>query len=93
MRRHWRRPAYPVYVYQDVPIALMPEKRLNNGQPSFLTALISFGRVRGGERVVHIGTGTGYYTAVISRLAGPTGRVTGFELDPDLVSRARDNLV
>src|SRR5258707_12792175 len=53
---------------QDVPVALVPAKRLNNGQPSFLTFLISLGRLQEGEHAVHIGTGTGcYYTAVISQ--------------------------
>jgi hypothetical protein len=57
----------PIYLYQDVPVALVPAKRLNNGQPSFLTFLISLRRLQEGEHGVRIGTGTGcYYTAVIS---------------------------
>src|ERR1700704_5560897 len=36
----------PVYLYQDVPVAIMPEKGLNNGQPSFLASLISLGELR-----------------------------------------------
>src|SRR5665213_3534099 len=52
----------PVYLYQDVPVALLPEKGLNNGQPSFLTRLIAVGLLRPGERVVHVGAGTGYYS-------------------------------
>jgi protein-L-isoaspartate(D-aspartate) O-methyltransferase len=82
----------PVYLYQDAPVALVPAKRLNNGQPSFLTFLISLGRLQEGEHAVHIGTGTGYYTAVISHLAGASGRVTGIEREPDLAARAADNL-
>jgi len=82
----------PIYLYQDTPVAILPEKGLNNGQPSFLTFLISIGGLRDGERAVHIGTGTGYYTAVISQLAGHNGRVTGIELEPELASRARHNL-
>src|SRR5437660_1332786 len=33
----------PVYLYQDLPVSLVPEKGLNNGVPSFLTFLISLG--------------------------------------------------
>ena len=80
----------PIYLYQDTPVAILHEKGLNNGQPSFLTFLISIGRLQDGERAVHIGTGTGYYTAVISHLAGRNGHVVGIELEPDLASRARD---
>jgi protein-L-isoaspartate(D-aspartate) O-methyltransferase len=83
----------PVYLYQDTPVAILPEKGLNNGQPSFLAFLISIGGLQDGECAVHIGTGTGYYTAVISHLAGRNGRVVGIELEPELASRARDNLV
>src|SRR5258708_30303865 len=78
----------PVYLYQDAPVALVPAKRLNNGQPSFLTFLISLGRLQEGEHAVHIGTGTGYYTALISHLAGASGQVTGIELEPELAARA-----
>jgi protein-L-isoaspartate(D-aspartate) O-methyltransferase len=82
----------PIYLYQDVPVAIMSEKGLNNGQPSFLTSLISIGVLRDGESAVHIGTGTGYYTAVMSNLAGQNGRVVGIEFEPELASRARVNL-
>jgi protein-L-isoaspartate(D-aspartate) O-methyltransferase len=83
----------PVYLYQDVPVAIIPEKGLNNGQPSFLTSLISVGELQDGESAVHIGTGTGYYTAIMANLAGQNGRVVGIEFEPELASRARDNLV
>jgi protein-L-isoaspartate(D-aspartate) O-methyltransferase len=45
-----------------------------------------------GEHVVHVGTGTGYYTAIMAQLVGPSGRVTGIEYDPALAARARANL-
>jgi protein-L-isoaspartate(D-aspartate) O-methyltransferase len=77
----------PIYLYQDTPVAILHEKSLNNGQPSFLTFLISIGGLQDGERAVHIGTGT-----VISHLAGRSGRVVGIELEPELASRAHENL-
>ena len=82
----------PIYLYQDAPVALLAEKRLNNGQPSFLTFLISKGELQVGEHAIHIGTGTGYYTAIIGYLTGETGHVTGIELEPELASRAAANL-
>jgi protein-L-isoaspartate(D-aspartate) O-methyltransferase len=82
----------PVYLYQDVSISMMPEKGLNNGVPSFLTFLISLGRLREGESVVHIGTGLGYYTAIIARMVGESGRVTAIEYEEELAIRAAANL-
>lgn len=41
---------------------------------------------------MHIGTGGGYYTAILARLVGPSGRVTGIEYDPGLAAKAKANL-
>jgi hypothetical protein len=54
--------ADPVYLYQDVSVAIDPSHYLNIGQTSFLIGLIARGRPQLGETVVHVGTGTGYYT-------------------------------
>jgi len=73
-------------------VGILPEKGLNNGQPSFLTFLISLGNPREGEKVVHIGAGYGYYTAVMAQLVGDSGRVTAIEYEPELATRAATNL-
>jgi protein-L-isoaspartate(D-aspartate) O-methyltransferase len=82
----------PVYLYDNVVVGILPERTLNNGQPSFLAALIAGAAPRPGEHAVHIGAGVGYYTAILARLVGRTGRVTAIELDPALAERAKDNL-
>ncbi|MBN9488537.1 MAG: methyltransferase domain-containing protein [Alphaproteobacteria bacterium] len=84
--------ADPVYLYTDDVVAILPERRLNNGQPSLHAHLIHEAAPQTGEHVVHIGTGSGYYTALLAHLAGPSGRVTGIEYDPGLAARARANL-
>jgi protein-L-isoaspartate(D-aspartate) O-methyltransferase len=85
--------ADPVYLYTDGLVALVPERSLNNGQPSLHAHLMQQASPAAGEHVVHVGTGTGYYTAILSHLVGPSGRVTGIEYDPDLAARARTCLV
>lgn len=98
MLRWWQRDymatpdADPVYLYTNDLVALMPERRLNNGQPSLHAHLMQQASPAAGEHVVHVGTGTGYYTALLAHLVGPSGRVTGIEYDPDLAARARANL-
>ena len=42
--------------------------------------------------MVQVGTGTGYYTAILAHLVGPSGRVTGIEYDGSLAARARVTL-
>jgi protein-L-isoaspartate(D-aspartate) O-methyltransferase len=34
----------------------------------------------------------GYYTAIMAQLVGPSGSVVGIEFNPDLASRAKENL-
>ena len=81
----------PVYLYADVLVGILSERNLNNGQPSFLAALIAGAAPRPGEHAVHIGAGVGYYTAIIARLVGRSGRVTAIELDPVLAGRLAAN--
>src|SRR3981189_2529622 len=63
--------ADPVYLYTDDLVGILPERRLNNGQPSLHAHLIHQATPAAGAPVVHIGTGTGYYTAILAQLAAP----------------------
>lgn len=82
----------PRHVYHNVLIALVPERSLNNGEPNFLALLIKQANIEAGEHVVHLGCGTGYYTAVMAQVAGARGRVTAVEADEMLAERAFENL-
>lgn len=81
----------PVYLYADVLVGIIPERNLNNGQPSFLAALIAAAAPKPGEHVVHIGAGVGYYTAILAHLVGRRGRVTAIEYEPILAARLARN--
>lgn len=85
-------PSDPALLYQDVLVALKSEAHLNNGQPSLHMACLAALGVKDGETVVHVGAGSGYYSAILATLTGPSGRVIGYEIDPDLAARARENL-
>jgi protein-L-isoaspartate(D-aspartate) O-methyltransferase len=45
-----------------------------------------------GDRVLHVGCGLGYYTALIAACVGESGRVLAFDVDNDLATEARANL-
>ena len=79
----------PAALYRDVLVALDRDRGVNNGSPSLHTGWIAALAIEPGDRVVHIGAGTGYYTAVLARLTGPTGSVTAVEIDPHLAAHAR----
>ena len=84
--------SHVAFVYQDVVIALSPAKGLNNGQPSLHARCLGALGPCGGQDALHIGAGTGYYTALLAELVGPTGRVQALELDRRLAEAARNNL-
>jgi protein-L-isoaspartate(D-aspartate) O-methyltransferase len=81
----------PVYLYQDALVGILPERDLNNGQPSLHALLIAAAASRPGEHVVHIGAGVGYYTAILAHIVGESGRVTAIEFDSGLAERLAAN--
>jgi len=84
--------ADPARLYANVLVSLDPAKRLNNGEPRFWAWLFERLKPMPGERIIHVGAGAGYYTAVLAEMVGPTGSVTGIEFEPDLAARAQTNL-
>jgi len=84
--------ADPKRVYHNIGIAIDATRQLFNGQPATLAVLIDALGPASGQRVLHVGAGLGYYTAIMAHCVGPTGRVVAYEVDDALASRARENL-
>jgi protein-L-isoaspartate(D-aspartate) O-methyltransferase len=82
----------PRHLYQNVLVALDEQRRLNNGEPVALLLFLDTLDVAPGDRLLHIGCGVGYYTAIAAHAVGPEGRVVGIEIDPALAARATQNL-
>lgn len=82
----------PRQLYHDSLFAIDPERKLNNGHPSSLAGWIDALDLQPGDRVVHIGCGVGYYSAIMAYVVGPAGFVLAIEVDPELAARARRNL-
>lgn len=84
--------ANPEHVYHNVAVAIDAARQLNNGQPSALAPAMDALELKRGERALHIGAGTGYYSAVLAEVLGPDGYLVAIEVDPGLAERARTNL-
>jgi protein-L-isoaspartate(D-aspartate) O-methyltransferase len=82
----------PAVLYQDILIGLKTDQGINNGEPSLHARCLDAAAISRGESITHIGSGTGYYTALLAHLTGEAGRVTAYEINPDLSARATSNL-
>ena len=89
-RERWLRGAY-----EDAPLAT----RLRDGelvssssQPSLMAMMLTALEVSDGDRVLEIGTGTGYNAALLAHRLGDDTLVTTVDLEPEITEAARCHL-
>jgi protein-L-isoaspartate(D-aspartate) O-methyltransferase len=63
-----------------------------NSQPATVEAMLRLLAVEPGQRVLDVGSGSGWTTALLAQLTGPTGSVLGLEIVPDLARKGAANL-
>jgi len=73
--------------YADCPLPIGGGQSIS--QPALVAGMCQTLELRDGERVLDVGTGSGYHAAVLSRLCE---HVYGIELDPSLAERAENAL-
>ncbi|NYD40153.1 protein-L-isoaspartate O-methyltransferase family protein [Nocardioides panaciterrulae] len=61
-------------------------------QPRTVEAMLRLLEVRPGQRVLDVGSGSGWTTALLAHLTGPAGTVVGVEIEPELVRFGADHL-
>ncbi|MEL7562977.1 arsenite methyltransferase [Dehalogenimonas sp. 4OHTPN] len=74
--------------YSDEDLSAVPEGAnlgLGCGNPTAIAAL------KPGETVLDLGSGAGFDAFLAARQVGPTGKVIGVDMTPDMLSRAREN--
>lgn len=82
----------PRRIYHNVSVAIDSDRHLFNGTPSLLALCIDSLNIRPADRVLHVGCGLGYYTALIAECVGTSGEVMAFEIDEALAAAASRNL-
>ena len=73
--------------FDDTPLPL--ERGQTISQPYIVALMSELLQLRGDERVLEIGTGSGYQTAILARLAG---HVFSAEIEPDLAATVLSRL-
>ncbi|MBY0321951.1 MAG: protein-L-isoaspartate(D-aspartate) O-methyltransferase [Reyranella sp.] len=90
---YWTTPDQePHWLYHNVLVALDEKRRLNIGEPNLWAYQLDRIALGEGERVLQIGTGSGYFTAILAETVGRGGRVDAIEIDEALAARATRNL-
>ena len=79
--------AYRHMAYEDEPAPIGSGQTIS--QPYMVAAMAEALELKGPERVLEVGTGSGYHAAVLAELAA---EVFTIEREPALVARARENL-
>lgn len=63
-----------------------------NSQPRTVEEMLHLLEVQPGQRVLDVGAGSGWTTALLAHLVGPTGSVIGLEIEPDVAAFGAANL-
>ena len=79
-------------IYSGLRVALDCNKGINNGDPVFWAELLSTLGIQRGSRLIQVGAGTGYYTAILAEMVGTPGSVVAWEADAALRESARTSL-
>lgn len=77
------------YAYIDTPVSIGYGQ--TNSQPSLVRQMIEWLDVRPGDKVLDVGSGSGWTTALLSYIVGPKGKVYAVEKVPELVEFGREN--
>ncbi|MEE9199343.1 MAG: methyltransferase domain-containing protein [Dehalococcoidia bacterium] len=84
---HTGRPLAKMLGYDDAIIDAVPHAALDSfagtGNP------FSLGEIRPGQRVVDLGSGAGFDSIIAASMVGPTGRVIGVDMTPEMLDKAR----
>ena len=77
------------YAYYNEPLPIKKNQTIS--QPAVVSRMTEWLDVRQGQKVLEIGTGSGWQTAILSYLVGQ-GTVYSVEIKPELVKFAQENL-
>jgi protein-L-isoaspartate(D-aspartate) O-methyltransferase len=76
--------------YEDIPLPILRGKTIS--QPTTVMMMTNALGLKEGDKVFEVGAGSGYQTAIIAKIIGPSGKVISTEVIPELVKFSKENL-
>ncbi len=89
-RKHFVPTMYEDLTYIDAPLSIGEGQTIS--QPSTVAFMLEHLSPQKGDKILDIGTGSGWTTALLCTLVGEEGSVTGFERVDSLVKMGQENL-
>jgi len=89
-RKYFVPKSHKELIYIDVPLSIGNEQ--TNSQPSTVAFMLEHLGVQRGNKVLDIGSGSGWTTALLCHIVGKNGSVTGLERVEALVEQGKHNL-
>ncbi|UXD21581.1 protein-L-isoaspartate O-methyltransferase [Ignicoccus pacificus DSM 13166] len=78
------------YAYEDRPLPIGEGQTIS--APHMVAYMIEAAGIKRGDKVLEVGTGSGYHAAVMAEVVGPEGHVFTIERIPELAERAKERL-
>ena len=75
--------------YHDIPLSLMKKQTIS--QPSVVSRMTELLQIKEGQKILEIGSGSGWQSAILSFLIGH-GKILSIDRHPELVKFAKENL-
>ncbi len=89
-RRYFVPESFSEHIYADRPLPIGNDQTIS--QPSTVAFMLELLDVQEGDKVLDIGSGSGWTTALLCYLVRETGSVTGLERVDTLVEQGKNNL-
>lgn len=89
-RRDFILPGDELYAYIDTPLQIGQGQTIS--QPYTVAFMMELLRPKMGEKILDVGSGSGWTTALLAHIVGEKGYVIGLELIPELVTFGSMNL-
>ena len=89
-RKDFVLPEYQDEAYLDHPLHIGYRQTIS--QPFTVAFMLELLQPKQGDRILDVGSGSGWTTALLAHITGPKGKVSGVEIIPKLVQFGKNNL-